>query len=59
VNPLVLITTAEAAARLHVTVRRVRQMVTEGKLTNYGPPDGPIALDYLAIAQHARDKQQR
>lgn len=47
-----LIDTEVAALILNVTPRRVRQLITEGKLTNHGEPRR-IRLDLDQVTRHA------
>jgi phage terminase Nu1 subunit (DNA packaging protein) len=53
-----LIDSEMAAVLLGVSVRRVRQMVDEGKITNHGDPRS-FAFDLDAISRLAEQKQRR
>jgi len=53
-----LIDSEMAAVLLGVSVRRVRQMVDEGKVTNEGTAR-QFAFDIDAISRHAAQKQRR
>ena len=55
---MTLIDSEMAAVLLGVSVRRVRQMVDEGKIANLGPPRS-FAFDLDAISRHAEQKQRR
>lgn len=54
-----LIDTELAALILGVTERRVRQMVTEGKITNHGHSAQRFEYDLEAISRLAAQKQRR
>jgi hypothetical protein len=53
-----LIDSEMAAVLLGVSVRRVRQMVDEGKITNHGDTRS-FAFDLDAISRLAEQKQRR
>ena len=55
---MTLIDSEMAAVLLGVSVRRVRQMDDEGKVTNEGTLR-QFAFDIDAISRHAAQKQQR
>ena len=55
---MTLIDSEMAAVLLGVSVRRVRQMVDERKITNQGSAK-QFAFDLDAISRHAEQKQRR